>query len=39
MAGCVQLSLSLAIAGLDPAIHHLRQKMDARVKPERVTSR
>jgi len=21
------------IAGLDPAIHHLRKKMDARVKP------
>jgi hypothetical protein len=23
----------LVIAGLDPAIHHLRKKMDARVKP------
>jgi hypothetical protein len=23
----------VVIAGLDPAIHHLRKKMDARVKP------
>jgi hypothetical protein len=24
---------SVVIAGLDPAIHHFRKKMDARVKP------
>jgi hypothetical protein len=24
---------SVVMAGLDPAIHHLRKKMDARVKP------
>src|SRR6185312_9470371 len=27
------MSVLLVIAGLDPAIHHLRKKMDARVKP------
>jgi hypothetical protein len=26
--------LSVVIAGLDPAIHPFRKKMDARVKPE-----
>ena len=28
-----RLEPSVVIAGLDPAIHHLRKKMDARVKP------
>jgi hypothetical protein len=27
------MALSNVIAGLDPAIHHLRKKMYARVKP------
>src|SRR6185436_6981227 len=27
------MSLSRVIAGLDPAIHHLRNRMDARIKP------
>jgi hypothetical protein len=33
------LSTFTVIAGLDPAIHHFRKKMDARVKPARDVER
>jgi hypothetical protein len=29
------LIIAVVIAGLDPAIHHFRKKMDARAKPAR----